>query len=62
MEVQNQAFKALPGLSADERKLKQIFLILLSNAVKFTPAGHSVGVGTTVTVCFPAERMRERAA
>jgi signal transduction histidine kinase len=33
---------ALPGLSADLRLLKQILLNLLSNALKFTPAGEVV--------------------
>ncbi len=32
----------LPGLRADERKLKQILVNLLSNAVKFTDAGGKV--------------------
>ncbi len=32
----------LPGLKADERKLKQMILNLLSNAIKFTPAGGRV--------------------
>lgn len=36
---------ALPGLRADERKLKQILLNLLSNAIKFTPEGGRVQVG-----------------
>jgi PAS domain S-box-containing protein len=31
--------EGLPGLRADERKLKQILINLLSNAVKFTPPG-----------------------
>ncbi len=32
----------MPGLRADERKLKQILVNLLSNAVKFTDAGGEV--------------------
>ncbi len=32
----------LPGLRADERKLKQILVNLLSNAIKFTDAGGKV--------------------
>jgi signal transduction histidine kinase len=34
--------EALPGVTADERALKQVLLNLLSNAVKFTPAGGTV--------------------
>ena len=34
------------GVTADERKLKQIMFNLLSNAVKFTPDGGAIAVGT----------------
>jgi len=34
----------LPALRADERALKQVFLNVLSNAVKFTPQGGSVTI------------------
>src|SRR4029077_9380786 len=38
----------LPMLRADERKVKQVLLNLLSNGVKFTPPGGSVSVVASV--------------
>jgi PAS domain S-box-containing protein len=38
----------LPGLYADERKLKQILLNLLSNAIKFTPDGGRVSAAAAI--------------
>ncbi len=40
--LQPQISDDLPGLHADERKLKQILVNLLSNAIKFTEAGGTV--------------------
>jgi PAS domain S-box-containing protein len=38
----------LPGLRADERRIKQILLNLLSNAIKFTPTGGRVTIGASI--------------
>ena len=37
------------SIRADERKVKQVLLNLLSNALKFTPEGGRIDVGATMT-------------
>ncbi len=50
-------FQNIPGIiTADERKLKQIFYNLLSNAVKFSPNGGTIRLSAT-----PATRNSQRA-
>ena len=44
VRLQNRASETLPDLNADERKIKQIIINLLSKAVKFTPADGTVTV------------------
>jgi PAS domain S-box-containing protein len=44
IEVKCDSTSDLPGLFADERKLKQILINLLSNAIKFTPTGGKVTI------------------
>jgi signal transduction histidine kinase len=39
------------SINGDERKLKQIMYNLLSNAMKFVPAGGAVSVGVRITDC-----------
>lgn len=41
----NDVPEDLPGMMADERRVKQIVINLLSNAVKFTPKGGEVRLG-----------------
>jgi signal transduction histidine kinase len=44
VKLHNHVAEGLPAVRADERKLKQTLLNLLSNSVKFTPTGGSVTI------------------
>jgi two-component system cell cycle sensor histidine kinase PleC len=48
----------LPEIEADYRAIKQIILNLLSNALKFTPAGGQVQVGAEMRRDGPVDRVR----
>ena len=45
VQVVNALSDRLPGVRADERRLRQVLLNLLSNAIKFTPRGGQIRIG-----------------
>jgi len=46
VHIENNTPAGLPALIADERNLKQVLLNLLTNALKFTPAGGKITIET----------------
>jgi two-component system cell cycle sensor histidine kinase PleC len=50
----------LPEIEADYRAVKQVLLNLLTNAIKFTPRGGKVTVGTRLEMGPSGERVRVR--
>ncbi|MDN5362062.1 MAG: hypothetical protein PWP70_1109 [Moorella sp. (in: firmicutes)] len=54
LELELQVDPAIPELTADERKVKQIVFNLLSNAVKFTPDGGRITVRARLLAGGPA--------
>jgi signal transduction histidine kinase len=49
IELSNDVPPGLPHLMADERMTRQILVNLISNAIKFTPAGGQVSVSAVLT-------------
>jgi signal transduction histidine kinase len=46
ISLESRVSPTLPSVSADPRRLDQVFANLLSNAIKFTPQGGKIEVGT----------------